>query len=161
MNGIGPPIRENTSSGDDHLLPDQEFEEREGIVAPTLRADRRAIFDENRELNDSGKTVRKITLQLCTERRRVERWVNRITSPERNILEPKSSTPAGFGIFLEQRRREGVTNGHHLFREILERDYTGSYRPWRQKSVWQTVGPQRSSAYSGRGSLGLLFQRVL
>ncbi len=128
MNGIGPPIRENSSAGDDHKRQDQEFETREQIVALTRRADRQAVFDEIRALYDAGKTVREISGQLGLGRRRVERWVRRIAPPERNIMELKPCTPAGFGAFLERRRREGVTNGRQLFGEIVARGYTGSYR---------------------------------
>lgn len=127
MNGIGPPIRENISVGSDNELRDQKFEERERVVASTRREDRQAVFDEIRALYDSGKTVREISGQLGLGRRRVERWVRRIAPPERNIMEPKPSTPAGFGAFLERRRREGVTNGRQLFSEIVERGYTRSY----------------------------------
>ena len=127
MNGIGPPIRETILAGNDHELRDQEFEERERVVASTRREDRQAVFEEIRALYDSGKTVREITLQLGIGRRRVERWVRRIAPPERNIMEPKSCIPAGFGAFLERRRGEGITNGRQLFGEIVERGYTGSY----------------------------------
>jgi transposase len=40
MNGIGPPIRENILAGSDHELRDQEFEERERVVASARRQDR-------------------------------------------------------------------------------------------------------------------------
>ena len=127
MNGIGPPIRENSSAGEDHEYQEKGYVAREQIVAVTRRADRQAVFDEIRALYDTGKTVREISGQLGLGRRRVERWVRRIAPPERNIMEPKPCTPAGFGDFLERRRKDGITNGRQLFGEIVERGYTGSY----------------------------------
>ena len=127
MSGVGPPIRENSLAGEDRELQEQGYEARERIVAFTRRSDRQAVFDKIRALYDAGKTVREISCQLGLGRRRVERWVRRIAPPERNIMEPKPSTPAGFGAFLERRRREGVTNGRQLFGEIVARGYTGSY----------------------------------
>ena len=127
MNGIGPPIRENSLAGEDREIQEQGYEARDRIVALTRHATRQAVFDEIRALYDSGKTVREISGQLGLGRRRVERWVRRIAPPERNIMEPTPCTPAGFGAFLERRRTEGVTNGRQLFGEIVERGYTGSY----------------------------------
>ncbi|MEI2687285.1 MAG: transposase [Cypionkella sp.] len=60
MNGIGPPIRENSSAGEDHEYQEQGYAAREQIVALTRRADRQAVFDEIRALYDAGKTVREI-----------------------------------------------------------------------------------------------------
>ena len=97
MNGIGPPIRENSSAGEDHEYQEQGYAAREQIVALTRRADRQAVFDEIRALYDAGKTVREIFGQLGLGRRRVERWVRRLAPPERNIMDPKPCTPAGFG----------------------------------------------------------------
>ena len=128
MNGIGPPIRENILAGDNQKRRDQEYEAREQVVVLTRRADRQAVFDEIRALYDAGKTVREISFQLGLGRCRVERWVRRKALPERNIMEPKPCTPAGFGAFLERRRREGITNGRQLFGEIVERGYSGSFR---------------------------------
>lgn len=127
MNGIGPPIRENSSAGADHEYQEQGYAAREQMVALTRRADRQAVFDEIRALHDAGKTVKEISGQLGVARRRVERWVRRIAPPERNIMDPKPCTPAGFGAFLERRRAEGITNGRQLFGEIVARSYTGSY----------------------------------
>ena len=62
MNGIGPPIRENSSAGEDHEYQEQGYAAREQIVALTRRADRQAVFDEIRALYDAGKTVRELSL---------------------------------------------------------------------------------------------------
>ena len=37
------------------------------------------------------------------------------------------STPAYFGVLLEQRWAEGITKVRHLFAEIRHRGYTGSF----------------------------------
>jgi transposase len=48
MNGIGPPIRENSSSCEDHAYQEQGYAAREQIVALTRCADRRAILERRR-----------------------------------------------------------------------------------------------------------------
>lgn len=47
MNGIGPPIRENSSVGEDHEYQEQGYAAREQMVALTRRANRQAVFGEN------------------------------------------------------------------------------------------------------------------
>ena len=127
LSGVGPPIRENTVHAEVRERHDHEEAAHENGVSLVRRADRKVLFAQIRALYDDGSTVQDIARQLGLGPRRVYRWVRRISPPERNVMEPKSDTPAGFGSYLERRWNEGTTNGRQLLAEIVERGYSGSY----------------------------------
>lgn len=91
------------------------------------RAAREARFEEIKVLFESGKTITAIAKELGLGRRRVERWTRFIVLPERNVMAPKASTPGCFEAFLSRRWAEGSRSVRHLFGEIKQQGYVGSY----------------------------------
>jgi len=91
------------------------------------RAAREARFEEVKVLFEAGKTITAIARELGLGRRRVERWTRFIVLPERNVMAPKASTPGCFEAFLSRRWAEGTRSVRHLFGEIKQQGYAGSY----------------------------------
>jgi hypothetical protein len=100
--------------------------------------DRQALFDRIRALYDADVTIRNIARELGLGLRRVQRWVRLIELPARNVMAPKTCTPAYHGGFLARRWADGVTEAKALLAKINQRGYTGSQShlarflaPWR------------------------------
>lgn len=148
------PIRNRDGPADEGPEPPADSDSAVGTVPPAsdpkgnerrLPRERTAVdqamFDQIRALYDAGFSVVEIARRLGIGRRRVYRWVRRVDLPERNVMAPKPCTPAYFGAFLERRWAEGTTKVRHLFAEIRQRGYTGSFShlarflaPWRIRS---------------------------
>ncbi|HYZ40044.1 MAG TPA: ISL3 family transposase [Stellaceae bacterium] len=152
LGGFEAPIRQSPTEVENSqempeqpavARPDQRSEgaERERLRRRAHAADR-AMFDEIRALYDAGSTVRGIARKLGLGRRRVYRWVRRIDMPEHSTMAPKPSTPAYFAAFLARHWADGTSKVRHLFSDIRDRGYTGSYSHLaRFLATWRRTAP--------------------
>ena len=147
LGGYEAAIRDTRiNTSDNHAaspLPERSDRPSDAVAQTRLirrerQAVRQQLFDEIRALFEGGSSVGEIAHKLGLGRRRVERWVRRIDLPDRNTMTSTPSTPAYFGVLLERRWAEGITQVRHLFAEIRHRGYTGSFShlarflaPWR------------------------------
>ncbi len=120
-------------------------------AAPWSRRRRQTLFEQIRTLYEAGDAVTEIARKLGIGPRRVYRWVRRIDLPEASAMAPKPCTPAYFGALLARRWAEGTTKVRHLFSEIRQLGYTGSYShlarflaPWRGNSALGNAGETAS-----------------
>jgi Helix-turn-helix domain len=102
-----------------------EVAAHERLVRRSRDTARRTMFDQIRGLYDAGHTVTEIARKLGLGPRRVYRWVRRIDLP--SAMAPKPCTPAYLEAFLARSWAEGTTKVGHLFSDIRNRGYTGSY----------------------------------
>jgi hypothetical protein len=147
------PIRESPLAADE--VPDTReqpvIEQSDGCSEVVMQgrrlrrgraAARQALFEQIRTLYEAGDAVTEIARKLGIGPRRVYRWVRRIDLPKASAMAPKTCTPAYFGALLARRWAEGTTKVRHLFSEIRQLGYTGSYShlarflaPWRGNSA--------------------------
>ena len=114
-------------------------------------AARQTLFEQIRTLYEAGDAVTEIARKLGIGPRRVYRWVRRIDLPEASAMAPKTCTPAYFGALLARRWAAGTTKVRHLFSEIRQLGYTGSYShlarflaTWRGNSALGNAGETAS-----------------
>jgi hypothetical protein len=85
------------------------------------------LFETVHALSKKGLTYAGIARRTGYGRRSIAKWLTFETPPDRrrNALQPTS--PLYFKAFLTQRWKDSNRRGRHLFHDIKNRGYTGSY----------------------------------
>ena len=159
LSRLGPPTRRMPPSDSDESGSEapgtrgrrgKSEAERQQLARRGRHAALQAVFDQIRALYDAERTIREIAQELGLGLRRVQRWVRLIELPERNLMAPKSSTPAYHGAYLARRWAEGTTTVKWLFAEIRQRGYTGSFSHLaRFLAPWRNTAPGAMPAQPG------------
>ncbi len=110
-------------------------------VSEQRRARQLAVYQQVRHLYTEDKLgLLTIARQLGLDRKTVRRYAYSPTFPERKIRAGDPSALDPYLPYLQQRLDEGVTNASQLWRELQQRDYSGS-----RKSVLLWVSERRTT----------------
>jgi transposase len=106
---------------------DLTFDDRKKKIS---RDKRYARYEEIRALHQAGMSQRAIALQLHVSRQLVQRFIASPSFPERapgSGQRPKSQSKlTPYLPYLREQWAKGIHKGEQLFREIVDRGYTGS-----------------------------------
>jgi transposase len=91
------------------------------------RQSRQIVFDTVRALHKEGRSYSQIARRTGYGRRSIAKWLTVETPPDRRRAALKPTSPLYFEEFLAQCWREGNRRGRHLFHDIRQRGYTGSF----------------------------------
>jgi transposase len=108
------------------LLPPAPGERRD-VARQGRREARKEMFDRVQNLHIVGKSIRDISEETGLSRRTVTKWVQSGVLHDRRPAPLKPSSPSYFRDFLLRQWEAGNRLGRHLFHDIKQRGYTGSY----------------------------------
>ncbi|ASY66459.1 Mobile element protein (plasmid) [Sinorhizobium sojae CCBAU 05684] len=91
------------------------------------RQSRQEIFEKLHALRDEGLSYSEIARRTGYERRSVANWLKFKAPPDRRRAALKPTSPWYFEAFLAQCWRDGNRCGRHLFHDVKQRGYTGSF----------------------------------
>lgn len=91
------------------------------------RQSRQEIFGTLHALRDEGLTYSEIARRTGYERRSVANWLKFKTPPDRRRAALNPTSPWYFEAFLTQCWKDGNRCGRHLFHDVKQRGYTGSF----------------------------------
>lgn len=91
------------------------------------RKSRQEIFDILHTLRQQGLSFSEIARRTGYERRSVTKWLKFETPPDRRRAALKPTSPWYFETFLAECWKEGNRRGRHLFHDVKQRGYTGSF----------------------------------
>jgi hypothetical protein len=139
-------------------------------VQAQRREEREARWRRAHDLRQQGGSLRGIARDLGINKTTVRRLLATPAPPRNRVIQPRpggirSPMLAPFTDYLQQRWRAGCTNGCQLYRELVERGYTGSrtlvleaIRSWRPakppKSLRHRANQRRSDPRRLRRLLG-------
>jgi transposase len=114
------------------------------------RARRKARYDEVKQLQAKGVSLRRIERQLRLNHHTVQRYANAPQFPE-HASPGRGPTPLdSFVPYLKQRWEEGCHSSVKLYRELQERGFAGSvYMVRRQLAAWHDSSPMQTSQKAG------------
>ena len=99
-------------------------------------------------LRARGATCRTIALRLGISERTVQRWLRAGHFPERRRRSERPGQLSHYAAYLQARWAEGCHNATHLYQELQDRGFPGSY-----ESVAAVVAPWRDAHYRHRGQV--------
>lgn len=91
------------------------------------RQSRQEIFEMLHALRQQGLSYREIARRTGYERRSVTKWLKFEAPPDRRRAALNPTSPWYFETFLAQCWKEGNRRGRHLFHDVKQRGYTGSF----------------------------------
>lgn len=91
------------------------------------RQSRREIFEKLRALREEGLSYSEIARQTGYERRSVANWLKFKVPPDRRRAALTPTSPWYFETFLAECWKDGNRCGRHLFHDVKQRGYTGSF----------------------------------
>ena len=91
------------------------------------RQSREAVFDTVHALNKEGLSYSEIARRAGYGRRSIAKWLTFEMPPNRQKSALKPTSPLYFEAFLAARWKDGNRCGRHLFHDIKQRGYTGSF----------------------------------
>ncbi|WP_457852904.1 ISL3 family transposase, partial [Sinorhizobium medicae] len=91
------------------------------------RESRQAVFDTVHALNEEGLSCSEIARRTGYGRRSIAKWLTFETPPDRQKAALKPTSPLYFEAFLAVCWKDGNRCGRHLFYDIKQRGYTGSF----------------------------------
>ncbi|MQW15686.1 ISL3 family transposase [Sinorhizobium meliloti] len=91
------------------------------------RQSRQAVFDTVHALNKEGLSYSEIARRTGYGRRSIAKWLTFETPPDRQKSALKPTSPLYFEAFLAACWKDGNRCGRHLFHDIKQRGYTGSF----------------------------------
>ncbi|MDE3768699.1 ISL3 family transposase [Sinorhizobium meliloti] len=91
------------------------------------RQSRQAVFDTVHALNEEGLSYSEIARRTGYGRRSIAKWLTFETPPDRQKAALKPTSPLYFEAFLAACWKDGNRCGRHLFHDIKQRGYTGSF----------------------------------
>ena len=91
------------------------------------RQSRQEIFEKLHALRDEGLSYSEIARRAGYERRSVANWLKFKAPPDRRRAALKPTSPWYFEAFLAQCWKDGNRYGRHLFHDVKQRGYTGSF----------------------------------
>ncbi len=91
------------------------------------RESRQAVFDTVHALNEEGLSCSEIARRTGYGRRSIAKWLTFETPPDRQKAALKPTSPLYFEAFLAACWTDGNRCGRHLFHDIRQRGYTGSF----------------------------------
>ena len=91
------------------------------------RQSRREIFEKLHALRQEGLSYSEIARRTGYERRSVANWLAFKAPPDRRRAALKPTSPWYFETFLAQCWKDGNRCGRHLFHDVKQRGYTGSF----------------------------------
>src|SRR5215831_9697856 len=127
---ILPPVEEVSTATTEATAPvPVETPTESKSAPPTLQQQRRQRrlerYQQVIELHSQGCSQKAISQQLGIERKTIRRWLRAGQFPERKPPHRRPPKVSEFGVYLEQRWREGCHNASRLYSEIREKGYTG------------------------------------
>ncbi|WP_322883392.1 ISL3 family transposase (plasmid) [Sinorhizobium medicae] len=111
---------------------------------------RQAVFDTVHALNEEGLSCSEIARRTGYGRRSIAKWLTFEKPPDRQKAALKPTSPLYFEAFLAACWKDGNRCGRHLFHDIRQRGYTGSFSnlerllaSWRrtERSVKDSASP--------------------
>ncbi|WP_459178720.1 IS21 family transposase [Sinorhizobium meliloti] len=91
------------------------------------RQSRQAVFDTVHALNKEGLSCSEIAHRTGYGRRSIAKWLTFETPPDRQKAALKPTSPLHFEAFLAACWKDGNRCRRHLFLDIIQRGYTGSF----------------------------------
>ena len=91
------------------------------------RQSRQEIFEKLHALREEGLSYSEIARRTGYGRRSVTKWLKFEAPPDRRRAALKSTSPWYFETFLAQCWKDGNRCGRHLFHDVKQRGYTGSF----------------------------------
>lgn len=91
------------------------------------RQSRQVVFDTVHALNEEGLSYSEIARRTGYGRRSIAKWLTFETPPDRQKAALSPTSPLYFEALLAQWWRDGNRCGRHLFYDIKQRGYTGSF----------------------------------
>ncbi|SDZ05871.1 Transposase [Sinorhizobium meliloti] len=91
------------------------------------RQSRQAVFDTVHALNEERLSYSEIARRTGYGRRSIAKWLTFETPPDRQKAALKPTSPLYFEAFLAACWKDGNRCGRHLFHDIKQRGYTGSF----------------------------------
>jgi transposase len=114
------------------------------------RAKRLARYNEAVSLHEQDVGIREIARRLQASPGRIRIWLHAGHFPERAKRKRRPHRLDPFEPYLRQRWQDGCTNATHLFRELQQQGYHGSYSaisqhiaPWRTPEQFWVKGRRR------------------
>ncbi|QLL64224.1 ISL3 family transposase [Sinorhizobium mexicanum] len=114
------------------------------------RQSRQVVFDTVHALRNEGLSCSEIARRTGYGRRSIAKWLTFETPPDRRRSALKPTSPLYFEAFLAECWKDGNRCGRHLFHDIKQRGYTGSFSnlerllaSWRraERSVKDSASP--------------------
>ena len=94
---------------------------------PTHRQSRAEVFASIHALRDTGLSCSEIERRTGYRRRSVAKWLALKTPPDRQRAALTPTSPWYFEDFLAQSWKVGNRRGRHLFHDVKQRAYSGSF----------------------------------
>ena len=91
------------------------------------RQSRQMVFETVHALSKEGLTCSEIARRTGYGRRSIAKWLTAQSPPDRRKAALKPTSPLYFETFLAQCWKDGNRCGRHLFHDIRQRGYTGSF----------------------------------
>lgn len=91
------------------------------------RQSRQKIFDMLHALRQQGLSYSEIARRTGYERRSITKWLKVEAPPDRRRAALNPTSPWYFEAFLAQCWKDGNRRGRHLFHDVKQRGYTGSF----------------------------------
>ncbi|WP_244467746.1 ISL3-like element ISRsp8 family transposase [Pseudorhizobium banfieldiae] len=91
------------------------------------RQSRQEIFDMLHALRQQGLSYSEIARRTGYERRSITKWLKFEAPPDRRRAALNPTSPWYFEAFLAQCWKDGNRRGRHLFHDVKQRGYTGSF----------------------------------
>ena len=119
----------STGSAQDDLIQDYpHVEAKHGRqVRHAHRQSRQAVFEMVHSLRKEGLSCSEIARRTGYGRRSIAKWLTFDKPPDRRRAALKPTSPLYFEAFLTQCWTDGNRCGRHLFHDIKQRGYTGSF----------------------------------
>jgi transposase len=153
------PVQPQSAAAAMPVEPDREPTGKERRRAES-QSRRQARFEQVKELETKGVSLRGIARQLNLNIHTVRRLAHLEQAPE-HASRPAVPTPLdGFVDYLKERWEQGCQNASQLYREVKQRGFTGSsYMVQRRLTEWRNfsdaanaTGRQPGSSYNRRPS---------
>jgi transposase len=118
-----------------------------------------------KDLRETGHSISQISRETGMDRRTIRNCLATPQEPQRHVRNPRpqgfsSPTLQPFQAYLQDRWEEGCTNISKLYREIVEKGYTGSRSRVNQALLpWRSPRPPTSAAKKRRVSVRWLCLR--
>ena len=109
------------------------------------RQSRQEIFEKLHALREEGLSYSEIARRTGYERRSVAKWLKFKAPPDRRRAALNPTSPWYFETFLAECWKEGNRCGRHLFHDVKQRGYTGSFANLeRLLGAWRRAGREQA-----------------
>lgn len=125
--GRALPPDKRTGGAQIDLIQDPRVDARHRRRRHAHRQSRQLVFDTVHALNEEGLSYSEIARSTGYGRRSIAKWLTFETAPDRQKAALKPTFPLYFVALLAQCWRNGNRCGQHLFHDLKQRGYTGSF----------------------------------